>query len=572
MSAQPGCFGTVVRSAKRWVTGPILSACALCPLLETPAASADDAPTFQLRQAERTDATRRALGTLRKAAAPDAADVPVIDLSGPAVVPVPTPPVAAPELAAEPVETKLDSPVPLETPPAFLDLSATSAAAGKPAGAGRFTGTPAPVDPRDLPVIPLDGDWELPPIEVGRPDIAVRMASFEESPAVVTLADLGIEAVAPPAGETPGLPPLPETDAAAEPVFELTGVDLDGNPRSVGVPLGVAGPRLVATMYAAELSAECGPADRLAYRDFVPADVMAELTALAGEPVVPAAVSSGPAAPVVLGEPVVAKADPEAELFPADIVPWLQTAEPLLDLRPGEPIPGAPTYLDDLQALIPTPAAPAPEAVVLLTTDDWQPTETVPVAAKADPDREAYVIPPAPDCPVVGGASVAELFTPLSRVTVTGTSTAPPSRPVDDADTDDGLEDLERPEDLACVYLGDAAPGYYSLPPQTHVTSPFRDTVRIRHRPLYFSDPNLELCGQTQGCLTTARAASLFFAQTVLLPYQMGRLSPCSCVEALPDCPTCSQFGKDAYLRGDDHQRGVAYQAAATTGLLFMIP
>ena len=79
------------------------------------------------------------------------------------------------------------------------------------------------------------------------------------------------------------------------------------------------------------------------------------------------------------------------------------------------------------QAQFPAAVEPAAQAVVLLTSDDWQPTATVPVAAEADEGRTPYAIPPAPECEVVGGNSVAELFRPLSAVQVTGASTAPPT-------------------------------------------------------------------------------------------------------------------------------------------------
>jgi hypothetical protein len=77
---------------------------------------------------------------------------------------------------------------------------------------------------------------------------------------------------------------------------------------------------------------------------------------------------------------------------------------------------------------------------------------------------------------------------------------------------------------------------------------PNRNTYPFTHNPLYFEDPNLERCGQTHGLLTDARSAALFFGKIPVLPFLVIADSPDSCVRALEDCPTCSEFGTEAYF------------------------
>jgi hypothetical protein len=49
---------------------------------------------------------------------------------------------------------------------------------------------------------------------------------------------------------------------------------------------------------------------------------------------------------------------------------------------------------------------------------------------------------------------------------------------------------------------------------------------------------------------------------------------PCSLVHAKPDCPTCSEFGPDAYIPNPDEidLGGASIQAVAVVGLIFLIP
>ncbi len=102
-------------------------------------------------------------------------------------------------------------------------------------------------------------------------------------------------------------------------------------------------------------------------------------------------------------------------------------------------------------------------------------------------------------------------------------------------------------------------------------THPSRDVFPFRHQPLYFEDPNMERCGSSDGCLTEFTSIAHFAIRIPLLPYLMASNSPHDCVRALPDCPTCCQFGPEAYIPRPT-VKAVAVQAAATTGFIFLVP
>ncbi|MGV2335729.1 MAG UNVERIFIED_CONTAM: hypothetical protein LVR18_16965 [Planctomycetaceae bacterium] len=61
-----------------------------------------------------------------------------------------------------------------------------------------------------------------------------------------------------------------------------------------------------------------------------------------------------------------------------------------------------------------------------------------------------------------------------------------------------------------------------------------RDTYAFHHQPLYFEQANLERCGKSWGCLTTAVSVTHFAASTVMLPWQMAVLPPA------PRCEHCA--------------------------------
>lgn len=100
---------------------------------------------------------------------------------------------------------------------------------------------------------------------------------------------------------------------------------------------------------------------------------------------------------------------------------------------------------------------------------------------------------------------------------------------------------------------------------------PSRDVFPFQHQPLYFEDPNMERCGSSNGCLTEFTSIAHFAIRIPLLPYLMASNSPHDPVRALPDCPTCCQFGPEAYIPKPT-VKAVGVQAAATTGFIFLIP
>jgi hypothetical protein len=98
-----------------------------------------------------------------------------------------------------------------------------------------------------------------------------------------------------------------------------------------------------------------------------------------------------------------------------------------------------------------------------------------------------------------------------------------------------------------------------------------RNTFQIRYQPLYFEDPNMERCGDSHGLFTEATSIAHFAGRIPLLTYMMASNSPHECVNALPDCPTCSQFGTDAYLPRPT-VKAIAAQAAATVAGIYIFP
>ncbi|MEZ6127972.1 MAG: hypothetical protein R3C59_04775 [Planctomycetaceae bacterium] len=93
----------------------------------------------------------------------------------------------------------------------------------------------------------------------------------------------------------------------------------------------------------------------------------------------------------------------------------------------------------------------------------------------------------------------------------------------------------------------------------------------VSHRPLYFQDDNLERYGHHHGIFEPAISAAKFFGRVPLIPYMVGA-TPCDeCQYALGyyrpgDCvPLHQTHPKQSVL-------GVAYQVAAVTGAVLVIP
>ena len=136
---------------------------------------------------------------------------------------------------------------------------------------------------------------------------------------------------------------------------------------------------------------------------------------------------------------------------------------------------------------------------------------------------------------------------------------------------DDSGQPLAKPEDSNPEQLTATPAEHHYVPAPWHRSHASRNTYPIRYQPLYFEDPNMERCGETGGCLTEFKSIAHFAGRIPLLPYMMASNSPHKCVRALPDCPTCQQFGPNAYLPKPT-VKAIAVQAAATVGAIYLIP
>ena len=247
---------------------------------------------------------------------------------------------------------------------------------------------------------------------------------------------------------------------------------------------------------------------------------------------------------------------------------WLFANEGLLNLAPNEGSTTTVSYLDDLNALV------GSQTVASLNSD-YQNTialQETPASDTTDtpriPTNPYTSIAPDQNCSIVGGSGVSALFQSMSSIRVNGLSTAPPSQSRDSVAL---TAELPRPENKACGYLDSYSPTYYATPARYGAPRPCRNAHVFWHRPLYYEDPNLERCGQTCGCLTTAASVVHFATAITFTPYLIGANHPTSCVQSLPDCPTCHSFDCTAYWPGWSW-KGAALQAAAVTGLYFVVP
>jgi len=259
-----------------------------------------------------------------------------------------------------------------------------------------------------------------------------------------------------------------------------------------------------------------------------------------------------------------------SELLPGE-AKWLFVNERLLDLSPGEGSTPAISYLDDLNALLENDERISPNSghrhtSVANQTHRVAYQQNSPPVSKAPVDRYSSIAPD-PAC-MAGGVGASSLFDSMSNIRLNGLSTSPPPLP---RNSETKTVELPRPEDKACQFLEEYGPTYYSTPMRFGAPRPMRNAHVFWHRPLYYEDPNLERCGQTSGCLTTAVSAVHFGTAIAFTPYLTAATHPTACVQSLPDCPTCHSFDCSAYWPGWSWKGAVA-QAAAVTGLYFIVP
>lgn len=160
----------------------------------------------------------------------------------------------------------------------------------------------------------------------------------------------------------------------------------------------------------------------------------------------------------------------------------------------------------------------------------------------------------------LNGRQVSELIRPISGINLAEAA---------QMECLQGTE-LQQPQDQSYRFL----PGGTAICDQlsgSKVHVPRRNLQPIWYNPLYFEDANLERCGQHHGVFTELVSVARFFGRMPILPYMMASNSPSSSVRSPGDCPTCSRFGWDAYVP-QPNLHGTALQAAATVGLIFLIP
>ena len=98
-----------------------------------------------------------------------------------------------------------------------------------------------------------------------------------------------------------------------------------------------------------------------------------------------------------------------------------------------------------------------------------------------------------------------------------------------------------------------------------------RNLYAFHHQPLYFEQANLERCGKSYGCFTTAASAMHFTASAALLPWQMAVRPPHEKVRTLGDCPAGAEYPM-ASLLPEYSLKGAVAEAGVITALIFIIP
>ncbi len=142
-------------------------------------------------------------------------------------------------------------------------------------------------------------------------------------------------------------------------------------------------------------------------------------------------------------------------------------------------------------------------------------------------------------------------------------------KPIHQIEIADPQSHLQKPENRAASVMEVAAPiqiaslGY-------GVPIPNRYTIGQAHRPLYFEQPNVERCGNGFGVFQNAVSGFTFLANTMALPYRMGKQPPHCEVPAGGDCRTCQSLPSGAGLLPLDH-RGVAYEVLAIAAVALLL-
>ncbi|MEM7316417.1 MAG: hypothetical protein AAF497_25060 [Planctomycetota bacterium] len=97
------------------------------------------------------------------------------------------------------------------------------------------------------------------------------------------------------------------------------------------------------------------------------------------------------------------------------------------------------------------------------------------------------------------------------------------------------------PENLAAKNLPAYDPFYIAATGEAPAL-PNRYTIGFKHRPLYYQQRNLERCGIGCGYFTNVVSGAKFVADTIVLPYRMGKTYPNRLVATDGDCQSCQHY------------------------------
>ncbi|MBA3311773.1 MAG: hypothetical protein M3552_16770 [Planctomycetota bacterium] len=114
--------------------------------------------------------------------------------------------------------------------------------------------------------------------------------------------------------------------------------------------------------------------------------------------------------------------------------------------------------------------------------------------------------------------------------------------------------------------------GVFLAPRSWPRRTPEAAAYQFYSRPLWFEDANVERCGETVGCLQPVVSGTYFFANTLLLPYRFAAEPQCEAVPQKPFCPPGCRYTHAQNYLPPWSPAGVAAEAAAVTGLVFLIP
>lgn len=147
-------------------------------------------------------------------------------------------------------------------------------------------------------------------------------------------------------------------------------------------------------------------------------------------------------------------------------------------------------------------------------------------------------------------ARLTNLAKPLASIQLSATST-----------------EAKVPEDRAAAFASDLPLEIYS---SSHpFVRPARYHIAATHNPLYFEEPNLERCGNSCGCATTAVSAIHFVANTLTLPYQMVANPPCETHCTTMDCRCGQELPNMRPFQCELH--AATMQGLAVAGFVFLL-